>query len=137
MNIKGVVMAKITVSKIFELSKYLATKSGQELKDALIYLSEFAEVSLRSLRNGLTFRDNFDCEYKVVRLKDNTETVVSVLGGKRPTSIFISRTINNLYYTVSGFGWKFNSAGDVVVKVVFNQTPPSGTQIDVEFLLVF
>ena len=58
-------MAKISVSKIFELSKYLATKSGQELKDALIYLSEFAEVSLRTLRNGLTFRDNFDSLTKI------------------------------------------------------------------------
>ncbi len=37
-------MAKITVSRIFELSKYLATKSGQELKDALGYMSDFAEV---------------------------------------------------------------------------------------------
>ena len=130
-------MAKISVSKIFELSKYLATKSGQELKDALIYLSEFAEVSLRTLRNGLTFNDNFDSLTKIVAVKDSTETTVSIASGKRPSSIFVTRTIDNVYYTIDSFGWKFSSSGDVVVKVGFTGTPPSTLSIEVELLILF
>jgi len=34
-------MAKITISRLFEVSKYMATDAGKELGDALQYLSEF------------------------------------------------------------------------------------------------
>lgn len=130
-------MAKITISRIFELSKYLATKSGQELKDALIYLSEFAEVSLRNLRNGLTFRDNFDSESKVVSLTTGTETTISVEGNRRPTCVLLCRVIDNTYYKVDSFGWKFSAEGNVVVTVDFSDSPAATDSISVELLLLF
>lgn len=130
-------MAKITVSRIFELSKYLATKSGQELKDALVYLSEFAEVSLRNLRNGLTFADNFDCELKTVSLRSNNETKISLASLKRPVDVKIRRVINNTYYIVDKFGWKFNSDGDIVITAVFSGSPASTLDISCELLILF
>lgn len=130
-------MAKITVSRIFELSKYLATKSGQELKDALIYLSEFAEVSLRNLRNGLTFRDNFDSQLKIISVRTGVETTVAVQGSKRPSCILICRVVDNNYYVVDSFGWKFGADGNVLVTVGFTGSPGATTAIDVEILLLF
>jgi hypothetical protein len=130
-------MAKITVSKIFELSKYLATKSGQELKDALIYMSEFAEVSLRNLRNGLTFADNFDCELKTALVRDNMEATISIAGKKRPAQVILRRVVSDVYYAVSKFGWKFDSQGNVIILVVFATTPASTLDIQVELLVLF
>lgn len=130
-------MAKITVSKIFELSRYLATRSGQELKDALIYLSEFAEVSLRNLRNGLTFRDNFDSISKIVALTSGTETAVSISGNRRPTCVLLCRVIDDTYYRIDAFGWKFSADGNVVVTVDFSGSPSATEAISVELLLLF
>lgn len=130
-------MAKITVSRIFELSKYLATKSGQELKDALGYLSEFAEVSLRSLRNGLTFRDNFDCEVRSISVRSNTETTIAIASRKRPTAVMVTRVVNDQYYIVDQFGWKYSSDGGIVVTVVVVGSPAPTIDITVELLILF
>jgi len=130
-------VSKITVSKIFELSKYLATKSGQELKDALVYMSEFAEVSLRNLRNGLTFSDNFDCETKLVSVRTNTETKVSLANRKRPSCILVRRVISDVYYVVDKFGWKFGQDGDIVINITFGGSPAATEQISVEILILF
>lgn len=130
-------MAKITISKIFELSKYLATKSGKELQDALIYLSEFAEVSLRNLRNGLTFRDNFDSQFKIVSLKSGVETIVAIPDNRRPSCVLVSRVVSDVYYDVDSFGWKFSSEGNVVVSLTFSGSPPATLAVGVELLLLF
>lgn len=130
-------MAKITVSRIFELSKYLATKSGQELKDALVYMSEFAEVSLRNLRNGLTFADNFDCETKTVSVRTNTEAKISLASRKRASSVLIRRVVSDAFYIVEKFGWKYNADGDIVVTIVFSGSPASTLDISVELLILF
>lgn len=130
-------MAKITVSRIFELSKYLATKSGQELRDALTYMSEFAEVSLRNLRQGLTFGDNFDCTLKTVGIRSNLETTISLAGRKRPSAVWIRRVVDDTYYEVTSFGWKFNPDGDIVVKIVFTGSPAATLEISTELLILF
>jgi hypothetical protein len=130
-------VAKISVSRIFELSKYLGTKSGQELKDALNYIAEFAEVSLRNLRNGLTFSDNFDCEIKQVSLRNNVETKISIASRKRASAVWIRRVVSDQHYIVEKFGWKFASDGDLVVTIVFPNSPASTLDISVELLILF
>lgn len=130
-------MAKITISRIFELSKYLSTKAGQELKDALAYLSDFAEVSLRNLRNGLTFSDNFDCELKTVAVRSNVETKISLASRKRATAVLVKRVVHDNYYIVDKFGWKFNADGDIVITTVFSGSPAATLEIPVELLILF
>lgn len=130
-------MAKISVSRIFELSKYLATKSGQELKDALVYLSEFAEVALRNLRNGLTFGDNFDCEVKQVSVRTGVETKISIASRKRASAVVVRRVMNEQYYIIDSFGWKFGPSGDLVITVSFTGSPASTLDISLELLILF
>lgn len=130
-------MAKITVSRIFELSKYLATKSGQELKDALTYISEFAEVSLRTLNKGLTFPDNFDCEIKTVTVRDGREQRISFTTKKRVASVMIRKVINDIYYEVESFGWKYAPDGNVIIIVNFTGSPASTLDITIELLILF
>lgn len=130
-------MAKITISRLFEISKALTTKSGQELSDSLTYLSEFAEVTLRNLRNQLTFTDNMDCENRRVSVRNNTETVVSIAKRKRASRIYVDRVVNDTYYVVDSFGWKFNTAGEIVIKVGFTNSPDANLDIDLDVVIHF
>ncbi len=130
-------MAKITISRLFEISQSLSTKAGQELRPALQYISEFAEVTLRNLRNGLTFADNLDCQIKRVSVRSGVETVVSIDGTKRASRVTVDKVVENTYYVVSAFGWKYNSNGDIVIKVTLDGSPPSSLDIVLDIVIHF
>lgn len=130
-------MAKVTLSRIYDLSKSLATKAGKELEDPLRYLAEFAELTLRNLRNGLTFADNMDCEIKQITVKNSAETIVSVASRKRAVRITVDQAINQTYYVVTGFGWKYNNAGEIVVKISFDGSPPASLDVPVNIVIHF
>lgn len=128
-------MAKITISRLFEVSAYLQTEAGSQLKDALTYLSEFVEVTVRALRNGLTFQDNFAATLRNVSLVSGTETVVLPNTEKRRvTMIMVRQVIDDTNYIVSGFGWRYNAAGDVVVTADFKGTPLSPVSVQLAIL---
>lgn len=126
---------RIRLTRLFEISRYLNNKSGQELKGVLEYLSELSHDTIRSLKNGLNFRDNFDCETKTVSLMSNTETVIAVPEGKRPTQILLKRVLDDVFYVVDSFGWKYQSDGSVVIKAVFTGSPT--VAISAEIVLLY
>ena len=130
-------MAKVTISRLFEISNYLKTSAGQQLQDALNYLSNFVEVTVRNLKNGLTFTDNFLCEVKLVSLQNDLETVILPNSKSPVTQIMIKRVINDTFFVMQTFGWKYNSSGSLVVKASFVGTPPPGTNIAVELIIFF
>jgi hypothetical protein len=130
-------MAKVTISRIFEVSKYLSTEAGQDLREALVYLSEFAEVTVRNLRKGLNYTDNFDVIEKTVRLRENRETVILVNDSRRVKEIQIRRIVDEEYYLLSSFGWKYNQGGEVVVKARFDGTPANDRDVTVVVLVHF
>lgn len=122
-------MAKITISRIFEISKYLTTQSGKDLEDALRYVSQFSELTLRALRNQLTFGDNLDCEIRQVSVRTNTATVITpVQTNRRAVRITIDQAIDQTFYVVTAFGWKYNNDGKIVILVKF--TDFAGTAPD-------
>jgi hypothetical protein len=130
-------MAKVTISRLFEISNYLKTQAGQQLQDALQYLSSFVEVTIRCLKNGLTFGDNFLCEIKTVSLMSDVETVVLPNSKNPVTQIAVRRVINDTYYVFHSFGWKYNNSGNLVVKMGFDGSPPATTNITVELVIFF
>ena len=113
-------MSKVTITSIFEISKALATKSGQELAAPLEFLADFGEQALRALRRGINFRDNFDGEFKTVDLIHNTEQIVSV--AKTPVDLWVTRTFTTSNFMTS-FGWYINEDSQLVVKAQFLNTP--------------
>ena len=115
-------MAKVTISRLFEVSKYLVTESGKELKDALVYISEFVEVMTRNLRNGLTFIDNFDAQLKTISVLPGTESVILTGEVRRVKEVVIRRVIDNTYYIVTNYGWKYNPEGNVVITANFENS---------------
>lgn len=130
-------MAKVTISRLFEISNYLKTQAGQQLQDALQYLSTFVEVTIRNLKNGLTFGDNFLCEVKTISVFSGVETVILPSSKSPVTQILIRRVISDSYYTVLSFGWKYNNSGNLVVKLAFDGSPPADANITVEIVIFF
>jgi hypothetical protein len=134
-------MAKVTLSRLFEVSRYLSTESGKELKDALVYLSEFVEVVTRNLRNGLTFVDNFDSQIKSVSVKTGTESVILTEERRRVKEVVLRRVIDDTFYIVSAYGWKYNPEGNVVIQADFldkdGNAPPATLDVNLALLIHF
>lgn len=130
-------MAKFNISRLFEVSQYLVTDAGKDLKDALVYLSEFVEVVSRNLRNGLTFSDNFDAQQKDLTVRPDTETVILEGERRRVTEVVLRRVVDDTYYTADSFGWKYNSEGNVVIKAGFTGSPAATTNIKLVVMIHF
>lgn len=131
-------MAKISIARIYDLSKVLLTKAGAELEEPFRYLSEFAENALRALRNGLTFEDNFNAEVKQVRTRQNLETVVAVNPRKRVSRVYVDRVIKPIaHYQVEAFGWKYNETGQLVIKVALSGEIPASLDVEISLVIHF
>lgn len=127
-------MAAINVGRIFETSKILATKAGQEIRDFVDYSAAAFEQVVRALRNGLTFADNFDAKYIEVELVNDTVTGLNT-GAKRPKLILPCQVIS-LAYGWDSFHWYIDGAGQTKCVMGFTGTPGT-TQIKVVLLIVY
>jgi hypothetical protein len=120
-------MAKITISRIFETSKILATEPGQILQDFINYMSQLAEQTLRNLRNGLTFTDNFDCLVSTVALSDGVDQVVNT-SGRQPSGILPLRVVSTAYGADS-FAWYIDETGATHVTMTFTNSPTKAQNV--------
>lgn len=120
---------RYNITKLFDDAKAKATDAGKQLVDLIQYLSEFCELTGRSLRNGLTFADNFDSEIVELSLLDNTETVVGAK--KRVVGILPLRVINVENVMIDAWGWRYNTAGEFAIKIKFSPAQASSIQVTV------
>ena len=54
-------MAKITISRIFEVSLIAASKAYTDMQPFVDYVNGLADNTIRILRNGVTLSDNVSC----------------------------------------------------------------------------
>ncbi len=131
-------MTKPRISKVFDMSKYLGTKSGIELRDVLLFISEFVNDFIACVTNGLSYQDNFDCEYKQVSLFNGRETVVGTnKPTKRVTEIRVRQVVDDVFYIVDAFGWRYNADGNIVVTIVYYGTTPFGFSPTVNLIVYY
>lgn len=123
---------KITLTRVLETAKILSTEIGEEIPEFFEYMSEFVDQVVRTLRNGLTFRDNFDCEIKTVAFSNNVEQVISV--SKPVSGITYLRALSQTS-VIRDFGWYYDDRGRLTVKVGFDNSPTNS--IDVTLLILF
>lgn len=117
-------MSKLTINRILETSRFLATTAGQELTDFITYVGDLAENCIRALRNGLTFSENFRCLIKEVEFKDGVEAVVDV-SGKTVIGCIPIKAIGDAT-ALDAFGWRISDQGQFVAYVKF-KTGTTGT----------
>lgn len=112
---------KITLSRIFETSKALATAPGQELQDFINFVAQFAEQTLRALRNGLTFDDNVRCVSQRISLSNLTDQLVNT-GSVVPNRVLVTR-VYSTKYSLSSWLWFLDNAGRLTVNCGFTPIP--------------
>ncbi len=123
---------KVTITRLLETSKYLATEAGAQLTGMIGQLADFMDQGVRALRNGLTFRDNYDCDPRTLSLKNATATVVA---STRPvTGILTPRTLSTTH-ALTSFLWYYDANSKLTVKATFLPVP-TGT-VDQEVILLF
>tara|TARA_R110002020_G_scaffold462175_1_gene681578 strand:- start:690 stop:1094 length:405 start_codon:yes stop_codon:yes gene_type:complete len=132
---------KLKVSNVIDLSRFLITKSGQELKQLLQYLSQLSDEVVTALSSNLTYEDNFLCEIKKVQLVSGGSQVIKLSKTSPVKEIRVRRMYNDVFYIVSAFGWSYDPAGNVTVNGVFSgpgATPaPSGTLLDMDIIIYY
>jgi len=126
-------MAKITISRLLETSRILTSKAGQELQDFITYVAELAEQTLRNLRNGLTFQDNFSCKVSTVSITHNVAQEINT-DGKTPTGIIPIRVVSATT-GLDSFSWYLNAKGKLEVKATFTGAPTNA--IDTTLVILF
>lgn len=124
---------KLTVTRILETSRFLATDAGKQLQDFITYFADFANQVLLSLRNGLTYTDNMNSAVVTVSLSHETAQVVYSGVTTRPLAIH-HQTVSSVT-AISCLVWSLNQAGQLTVTPTFKGSP-SG-KISVVLVIVF
>jgi len=121
-------MAKLSISRLLEASKLLATKAGQELTDLIEYTNDFADQTLRALRQGLTLRDNFKCELVTATLKDGVAQAINY-NGQTINNVQVLRVYSTLY-GVASILWYKDDSNKLIVKVGFTGSPTTELSVN-------
>lgn len=124
-------MAKLTINRILETSRFLATKSGQELADLITYLGDLAEQTIRALRQGLTFEDNVRCQVKTVTMESGVSTLVNT-DGKTPIGIWPIKVVSGAE-GYGAFSWSIGSDGRLSCEI---DLVGGGTKADVTLIIL-
>lgn len=116
---------KITISRLFETTKTLSTKAGREVKDFVEYMAQLSELTVRALRNGLTFRDNFSAEILSVTLQHG---VALQLNNKKlsPEGIIVQRVLAAGRSLQGELKWFLDEGGNVQALVFYREHTQSG-----------
>jgi hypothetical protein len=121
---------KLKISKVLDVSKFLQTKTGQELRDLLEYLGEFTQQVVQAVGGKLNFEDNFVTETKVISVISGVSTVIGV-SGRRIQSIQIIRSLDPQNFVITGFGWKYNNDGNLITNIIFAGNPTAVIQVEI------
>jgi hypothetical protein len=114
---------KLRLSSVFEQDKYLETESGQELKGMIDFFSEFTQQVVQGLTGQLTYGDNFAIEEKRIRLKSGQVTTVKTDTNRRVKEIRARKLISDTFFTMTSWGWKYNTDGQAVVRIHISGQP--------------
>lgn len=101
-------MAKITISRIFEVSLIASSKAYEEMQSFVEYVNMLADNSIRILRNGITLNDNVNCGIITQRFTPGTSLTFAV--NARPTGIIVLQSDR----PITSFTWSYGSTDTAV-----------------------
>ena len=120
-------MAKISVTRLLETAKLLATEAGSQLAELIDYTNNTFEQIIRALRNNLSFADNFNAKVATVELTHNVNQVINA-DGKTPTGILPSRVFSTTT-GIDSFAWYVSDKGEVNAKATFTGAPTTAQKV--------
>ena len=104
-------MAKITISRIFEVSLIATSKAYGELQPFIDYVNSLADNTIRILRNGVTLADNINCEIITQKLTPGTDLTFAVKA--RPVGVIILQSDQ----AVTSFVWQTGEGNQITAKI--------------------
>jgi hypothetical protein len=119
-------MATIDLPRTFDSSRLEASKAGQEIGQSGFwdFINDFIERMIRSLKNQLNFRENFDAADLDVSLPHDKDQIVATGSSKTPRHVFLTRVVGNGETTLmwTAFGWRLDKEGKLIVRVKYDNT---------------
>lgn len=115
-------MAKFTITRLLDTTRISKTNTGKEIPEFFDYLAQFVEQTVRNLRSGLTFGDNFASEVKTVNLKHGAAQVIT--SAKTVTGIIPVR-VQSTQFLLAAFGWYYDRNNRLTI--VARYCNPDGT----------
>lgn len=124
---------KVTITRLLEASKYLATEVGQQIPEFFTYMSELADNTVRALRNGLTFVDNFDCTIRTIDVSHNVPQVLVLDGQKRAVGVIPIRILS-MTYAIDSTLWYYDERDRLNVRIGISGPPASPQKVTLVIL---
>ena len=129
---------KIKISSVVDLTKYLETKTGQDLKELLEYIAQLADEVITALTSNLSYVDNFSSEVKRCVLRTGERTEISISKPKAEVKeIRVRRIYDDTYFLVEQFGWHYNQEGKVEVMLIIGGGAVVTSEFDVDLLILY
>lgn len=121
-------MAKITISRIFEVSLIAASKAYTEMQPFVDYVNGLADNTIRILRNGITLTDNVSCTITTQKFTPGQSLQFAV--NARPVGIIILSSDQ----PVTSFVW---TPGNDTTQVSGTITSPATAAFNVKLCVFY
>jgi hypothetical protein len=110
-------MAKITISRIFEISLISASKAYEEMQPFVDYVNSLADNAIRILRNGITLQDNINCS--IISQKFTPSESLTFAVSARPVGVIVLQSD----YPVTSLVWSQGSTDRLISATVTSSSP--------------
>ena len=121
-------MAKITISRIFEVSLIAGSKAYEELQTFVDYVNSLADNTIRILRNGVTLTDNINCSLITQKLTPGTPLTFAL--NARPVGVIILQSDR----PVTSLEWAYTSSNTQITATI---TSTATVAFDVKFCVFY
>ena len=121
-------MAKITISRIFEVSLIAASKAYTDMQPFVDYVNGLADNTIRILRNGITLSDNVSCTITTQKFTPGQALQFAV--NARPVGIIILSSDQ----PVASFVW---TPGNDTTQVSGTITSPATAAFNVKLCVFY
>jgi hypothetical protein len=121
-------VAKITISRIFEVSLIAASKAYTEMQPFVDYVNSLADNTIRILRNGITLTDNVSCTITTQKFTPGQSLQFAV--NARPVGIIILQSDQ----PVTSFVW---TNGNDTTQVSGTLTSPATAAFNVKLCVFY
>ena len=110
-------MAKITISRIFEVSLIATSKAYTELQPFIEYVNGLADNTIRILRNGITLADNINCSIITQTMTPNQPLSFAV--SARPVGVIVLQSDR----PVTSFVWAYTTDATQISATITSTSP--------------
>lgn len=113
----GEIMAKFTITRLLDTTRINKTDTGKQIPEFFEYMAQFVEQTVRNLRSGLTFTDNFAGESRTIDVKHGVPQVITA--SKTVTGIILTRAQSSIWL-VNSFGWYYDRNNRLTIAARYN-----------------